>query len=190
MLSWLYFLRVMVIFKRNIIIPCIGLSIVFHVMLFTIAFGIIKIKKEISHIEVFIFAENKVSKNSYVPAKKREISNKSERLIEVQKENFPNMAIESEVLNPLEFQRGNDRMTKNVDPSSEGGEKIIDSTFGSINGPKFLQREAPIYPQWRSHSLARGNIPALRSSRYGGDCPNLWHSQREHFVRHNLLEYL
>ena len=173
MLSWLYFLRVMVIFKRNIIIPCIGLSIVFHVMLFTIAFGIIKIKKEISHIEVFIFAENKVSKNSYVPAKKREISNKSERLIEVQKENFPNMAIESEVLNPLEFQRGNDRMTKNVDPSSEGGEKIIDSTFGSINGPKFLQREAPIYPPMARRLGKEGKVVLRLTINEKGELVNI-----------------
>ncbi len=156
MLSWLYFFRFMVGSKRNIIIPCLALSVVFHTMLFTVAFVMIKNKKEISHIEVFLFSENKVSTNIDVPLKKAEknvrnflpfsSAQESEKLIQYQRENSDKRANISEVMHSHEFQIGNDRITKNLVPSSEGGEGIIDSTFGSINGPKFLQRETPIYP--------------------------------------------
>lgn len=152
-----YFFEMMNIVKTNKIQYFIILSLTFHAILFIAWANLIPLKKDLDYIDVFLVRDNFTyretpsnTKEIYRSNKKNtEIKNLKKNNIEaIPDENIENISIKTEDahVKTTEISKGIDIYTKS-NSSQNTGEKIIDTAFGTINGPKFIYREIPVYPQ-------------------------------------------
>ncbi len=151
------FFEIMTTGKINKIQHFLILSLTFHAILFIAWANLIPLKKDLDYIDVFLVRDNFTyreipsnTKEIYRNDKKNtEIKNLKKNNIEaIPDENIENISIKTEdtSIKTTEISKGIDIYNKS-NSSQNTGEKLIDTAFGTINGPKFIYREIPVYPQ-------------------------------------------
>ncbi|MCX8034489.1 MAG: energy transducer TonB [Thermodesulfovibrio sp.] len=154
------FLKAMTIVKTNKIQYFIIASIVFHIILFIVwsSFGFLK--KDFQTMEIFLIQETNPSMEmpSNIKKSERIKSKKSSSIKILEKDNMDKEQNIKEITDAISIKSENTTaketgITKGVDIYTNttnfhsSGDRITDTYFGSMNGPKFIHREIPIYPQ-------------------------------------------
>lgn len=149
------FFRKMNMINTNKFQHFLVVSLIFHLLLFLTWSSLAVIKKNSQELEVFIISNEtklprEISKNQapVVNTIKREKIFQETKKLEVQTDK--KVAVETtKVENTATFQTSQSSSDKNILSGSKEGraEKIIDTEFGSLHGPKFIHREIPVYPQ-------------------------------------------
>lgn len=154
------FLEIMTIIKTNKIQYFIVASIIFHIILFIVwsSFGFLK--KDFQTMEIFLIQGNNPSMEMPSNIKKtgRMINKNSSDIKNFERYDLDKAQDIKEAMDsiPIKSQNTVTKETgihKGVDIYNDAthfqssGDRITDTYFGSINGPKFIYRETPIYPQ-------------------------------------------
>lgn len=158
-----YFLNMNIV-KTNKIHYFIILSLTFHAILFIAWANTTPLKKDLDYIDVFLVVDNYTYRE--LPSNTKEIyrSDKKISIIKnlkknnieaIPNENVENISIKTEdaTVKTTEINKGisiysdSSSSFNNSSGYSNMGEKIIDTAFGTTNGPKFVYRETPVYPQ-------------------------------------------
>lgn len=139
------------------------ISFVFHTILFITWAGIAYQKKQADYIEVFMMQdltpimqtftalrkeERQVVQKSYIKEKPKEVKIKSPEQSESKSSN--SISIENEIVtvSPGEGIRAEKiTSTSGVHNVRGESENIIETSFGTVHGPRFIHRENPVYPQ-------------------------------------------
>lgn len=148
--------------KTNRIQYFVFISMTFHLVLFLLWSTLAHTKSDTQNLEVFIVSqvsntENQVSNQKKSHKIKIENQAKTLEMTRVDNEDIKKdfthtfsipqksepteMSIESTSTNK------SSSSSKSKLTSDEGSERIIETSFGAVNGPKFLYREIPVYPQ-------------------------------------------
>lgn len=152
------FLKYMKIVKINKIQYFIIISLIFHTILFILWLSFASLKKDIENIEIFLINEKISAKEIPSNIKKSErIMNKKIPEIKKLKKNdiykeenitdTDSISIKAEntSIKATEVTKGLDIYTNANFQGSDW--EVLDTSFGNMNGPRFVYRETPTYPQ-------------------------------------------
>lgn len=142
-------------------------SLCLHILFFVTLSSFAYFTKEEKVLDVFIISDifvpvkesHRASENLTVKQKKqnenivlkKEVSEPLKSMPSLQAETIDNTQIEQKGKTynaPNSFSIEGTRTSEGVSSShANGGNRILDTEFGNVNGPKFIYRETPVYPQ-------------------------------------------
>lgn len=149
--------------KINKIHYFVVISVIFHVILF-LAWAVIAYqKKHDNYIEVFMMQDvtplrdtstalrkekTQVLQKNYIKEKTKEVKIKNPEQTESISSNSISIENETATVTPVEGIRA-EKITSTSGFHNVRGESenIIETSFGTVHGPRFIHRENPVYPQ-------------------------------------------